>query len=125
LLALQEIRPAGRSRIDAALRRLAEQGGGAYFRETDAAQLPQRIGGRHARRVTRQESPLVEAGPWFLLALLAPLVLEWIFRRKMSLFQTTVHKNPDARVEGRGNHVPPLDTRHSTLSRGEFRTGRG
>ena len=68
------------------LQQLAQRGGGAYFRETDADQLLQRIGGRHARRVTLQESSLVEAGPWFLLALLALLVFEWILRRKMSLF---------------------------------------
>jgi uncharacterized membrane protein len=68
------------------LQQLARQGGGAYFRETDADQLLQRIGGKHARRVTVQESSLVEAGPWFLLALLALLVLEWMLRRKMSLF---------------------------------------
>jgi uncharacterized membrane protein len=68
------------------LRQLAQQGGGAYFRETDADQLLQRIGGRHSRRAALQESSLVEAGPWFLLALLALLVLEWILRRKMGLF---------------------------------------
>jgi hypothetical protein len=68
------------------LQQLARQGGGAYFRETDADQLLQPIGGQHARRVTVQESSLVEAGPWFLLALLALLVLEWMLRRKMSLF---------------------------------------
>lgn len=68
------------------LQQLAQRGGGAYFRETEADQLLQRLGGKHARRVTLQESSLVEAGPWFLLALLALLVCEWMLRRKMSLF---------------------------------------
>ena len=68
------------------LQQLAQRGGGAYFRETEADQLLQRLGGKHARKVTLQESSLVEAGPWFLLALLALLVCEWLLRRKMSLF---------------------------------------
>jgi hypothetical protein len=68
------------------LQQLAQRGGGAYFRETEADQLLQRLGGKHARKVTLQESSLVEAGPWFLLALLALLVYEWLLRRKMSLF---------------------------------------
>ena len=68
------------------LQQLAQRGGGAYFRETDADQLLQRIGGKHARRVTLQESSLLEVGPWFLLLLLGFLVFEWIIRRRMSLF---------------------------------------
>jgi uncharacterized membrane protein len=68
------------------LQQLAQRGGGAYFREADADQLLQRIGGRHARRAILQESSLVEAGPWLLLALLALLVAEWMLRRKMGLF---------------------------------------
>ena len=32
------------------------------------------------------ESPLVEAGPWFVLVFLAVLVLEWTLRRKVNLF---------------------------------------
>jgi hypothetical protein len=67
------------------LRQLAQRGGGAYFRETEANQLLQHLGGQRTRQVTVQESSLVEAGPWFLLALLAILLLEWILRRKMGL----------------------------------------
>jgi len=71
---------------DAFLQQLAQRGGGAYLRESEAEQLPQRLGAKHRRRVTLQESSLVEAGPWFLLAFVALLVFEWILRRRMSLF---------------------------------------
>lgn len=68
------------------LKQLAERGGGAYFREAEASQLLERLAGKHARKTTVQESSLVEAGPWFVVAFLAVLVAEWILRRKMSLF---------------------------------------
>ncbi len=68
------------------LQQLAQRGGGACFRETDADQLLQRLGGKHNRRVTVQESSLVEAGPWFLAGFLVLLVFEWFLRRKMGLF---------------------------------------
>jgi len=67
------------------LRQLAQRGGGAFFRESEAHQLPQLIAGKHARKVTVQESSLVETGPWFLAAFLGLLVLEWAFRRRMGL----------------------------------------
>jgi uncharacterized membrane protein len=68
------------------LRRLAGLGGGAYFREDEAGQFPERAAGGHLRKVAVQESSLVEAGPWFALVFLAVLVLEWTLRRKFNLF---------------------------------------
>ena len=68
------------------LRRVATLGGGTYFRESEAGQLPVRVAGRHLRKIEVEESSLVEAGPWFALVFLAVLVLEWTLRRKVNLF---------------------------------------
>ena len=68
------------------LKKLAEAGGGAYFREHEAGQLPARFAVKNTRKVTVEESSLAEAGPWFLLGFLAVLVFEWVLRRKLGLF---------------------------------------
>ncbi|HTV42409.1 MAG TPA: glutamine amidotransferase [Candidatus Sulfotelmatobacter sp.] len=68
------------------LKKLAESGGGAYFREDEAKQLPARLTKINSHQVTVEESSLAEAGPWFLLAFLSVLVFEWILRRRLNLF---------------------------------------
>jgi uncharacterized membrane protein len=68
------------------LKKLAESGGGAYFRENEANQLPARFTVKNSRKVTVEESSLAEAGAWFLAVFLGILVLEWILRRKLGLF---------------------------------------
>ncbi len=68
------------------LKQLAERGGGAYFKEAEAAQFLQRVTGNNLRKVTVEKSSLAEAGPWFTLAFLGVLVGEWILRRRMNLF---------------------------------------
>ena len=68
------------------LKKLADSGGGAYFRESEATQLPARFAVKTARKVTVEESSLAEAGPWFFLVFLLVLVGEWILRRKLGLF---------------------------------------
>jgi hypothetical protein len=68
------------------LKRVAALGGGVYLRESEAGQFPERAAGRPLRRVSVEESSLVEAGPWFVLVFLSLLGLEWILRRKASLF---------------------------------------
>jgi uncharacterized membrane protein len=68
------------------LRKLAEQGGGAYYHESEAGQLLERLSGKHTRKVTVQKSSLVEVGPWFAGAFLFVLVCEWTLRRRMNLF---------------------------------------
>jgi uncharacterized membrane protein len=68
------------------LKRLAALGGGAYFREEEAGQFPDRLANLPARKTVVGESALVEAGPWFALVFLAVLVLEWTLRRKVNLF---------------------------------------
>ena len=68
------------------LKKLAEAGGGAYFREGEAGQLPAQFTGKYSRKITVEESSLAEAGPWFLLVFLGVLVFEWILRRKLGLF---------------------------------------
>ncbi len=76
-----------RLEVDAVfLKKLADKGGGAYFNEADANQFIQRVAAKSLRKVTVEESSLVEAGPWFALAFLGVLVFEWILRRKMGLF---------------------------------------
>jgi uncharacterized membrane protein len=68
------------------LKNLAGLGGGAYYREDEAGQFVERAASHPLRKVVVEESPLVEAGPWFVLAFLAVLVLEWTLRRKVNLF---------------------------------------
>lgn len=68
------------------LKKLADSGGGAYFRETEANQLPARLAKINSRQETVEESSLAEAGPWFVLAFLGVLVFEWVLRRRLNLF---------------------------------------
>ena len=68
------------------LKRLAALGGGLYFHENEAGQFVERVAAHPLRKVAVEESSLVEAGPWFVLAFLAVLVLEWTLRRKVNLF---------------------------------------
>ena len=68
------------------LKKLAERGGGAYFPENEASRFVERIAAKDLRKVTIEESSLVEAGPWLALALVVVLVAEWVLRRKWSLF---------------------------------------
>jgi len=68
------------------LKKLAEDGGGSYFREDEASRLPELFSEKNSRKVTVEETPLAEAGPWFLLLVLALLAGEWILRRKFNLF---------------------------------------
>ena len=68
------------------LKRLASLGGGVYLREDQAAQFPDQAAAGHLRKVSVEESSLVEAGPWFVVVFLAVLVVEWTLRRKFNLF---------------------------------------
>ena len=68
------------------LKKLAVTGGGAYFPEREANQLPARFAVKSSQSVIVEESSLAEAGPWFLLVFLVVLVFEWILRRKLGLF---------------------------------------
>jgi len=68
------------------LKRLAGLGGGDYYRESEAGEFLERAAAHPLRKVTVEESSLVEAGPWFVLVFLAVLVLEWTLRRKVNLF---------------------------------------
>ncbi len=71
---------------DLFLKKLAEAGGGVYFRESDAGQLPAQFKVNNSHPVTVEETSLAEAGPWFVLVFLGLLVFEWILRRKLGLF---------------------------------------
>ena len=68
------------------LKQLAQNGGGSYYREGAARQFLERIRAGHTRKVTLEESSLVEAGPWFAAAFLMILIGEWILRRRINLF---------------------------------------
>jgi uncharacterized membrane protein len=68
------------------LKRLAALGGGVYLREVEAGKFPELAAGGHLRKMSVEESSLVEAGPWFVIVFLAVLVVEWTLRRKFSLF---------------------------------------
>ena len=71
---------------EAFLKLIATRGGGVYLREAEADGLAARFTKQHTRRLTVQESSIVEAGPWFAGVFLGLLVIEWIVRRKMGLF---------------------------------------
>jgi len=68
------------------LKQLAARGGGAFFREAEADGLVAHLADKHARRLTVQESSIVEAGPWFAGLFALVLVAEWVIRRKLGLF---------------------------------------
>ena len=71
---------------DAALRRLAQRGGGVYFDEHEASRIVQELTAKNlTRTVLSEASPLSDA-PWFAVLFLMVLVAEWILRRRMNLF---------------------------------------
>ena len=67
------------------LRRLAERAGGAYYHEKNAGQFIKRVASGLAQKSVFIESSLVQAGPWFVVLLLALLVVEWFLRRRKNL----------------------------------------
>jgi hypothetical protein len=67
------------------LARVAGLGGGWHLPEARADELPERLAGL-LRPVERVETrSLVSGRPWFLLAVLAAALAEWIFRRRLNL----------------------------------------
>ena len=68
------------------LRKLAEKGGGTYVHEDSADEFTRKLSAGLWQKTVVIERPLAETGPWFALACLAVLVLEWIMRRRMNLF---------------------------------------
>ena len=87
------------------LKNLTERGGGAYFPETEASRFVEGIAAKDLRKVTIEESSLVEAGPWLALAFVAALVAEWVLRRKWSLFALTLSALPLCAAEPRVGKV--------------------
>jgi hypothetical protein len=71
---------------EAFLKRLAERGGGAYLREDQAGQLLEQVTAVLAQKSIRAESSLAEAGPYFALAFVLVLAMEWTMRRRMNLW---------------------------------------
>jgi len=68
------------------LRKLAEKGAGTFVREAEVDQFVKKLAGGLWQKSVLIEKPLAESGPWYLLAMLGVLVLEWIVRRRMNLF---------------------------------------
>jgi uncharacterized membrane protein len=85
--AVAPLAPEGsRLELDTAfLKRLAERGGGSFLTENEAPSFMRRFTGSLVRKTTVTESPLIESGPWFILAVLSMLLLEWALRRRMNL----------------------------------------
>jgi uncharacterized membrane protein len=69
----------------AMLRAAAQAAGGAYAPEAQAEQVLSRLGSDLAGKPILGETSLVNGNPWFLAAVLALLVAEWIIRRRMNL----------------------------------------
>ena len=70
---------------EAALRKLAEKTGGAYFHESQADEIGQTFTSRLMEKSITTELPLVTAGPYFAGLVLALCVVEWWLRRKANL----------------------------------------
>jgi uncharacterized membrane protein len=70
---------------DQFLRRLAERGGGAFLRESEAGRFTEGLAQGTAQRVVVSEASLVEAGPLFFLLCLAAMLGEWTLRRRWNL----------------------------------------
>ncbi len=85
LAAAPEEREGARLEVDhAALQRLAARGGGLHVAEDGDAGL-EWLAARWAPDTRAETRPLVSNGPWFLLALVALMTLEWVLRRKSNL----------------------------------------
>jgi uncharacterized membrane protein len=68
-----------------ALGRLAERSGGAYVEEAEAVGLGKDFAARLGQRTVAKELPLAQAGPYFVIVVLALLALEWWVRRRSNL----------------------------------------
>ena len=71
---------------EAFLKQLANPGGGAYLREDQAGKLLEQVSAVVAQKSIRTESSLAEAGPYFALAFVLVLAMEWTMRRRMNLW---------------------------------------
>lgn len=67
------------------LRRLAERSGGAYLPESEVKAMAGKIAGRFVETQRVVEQPLVDKWRWFLPAILALMLAEWLLRRRMNL----------------------------------------
>ncbi|MEI8314862.1 MAG: glutamine amidotransferase [Verrucomicrobiota bacterium] len=70
---------------EAALQKLAEKTGGAYFHESEADEIGKTLAARFLEKTVTTETPLVTAGPYFAVLVLALCVVEWWLRRKVNL----------------------------------------
>jgi len=68
-----------------ALKKLAERSGGAYFHESQADEIGKTLAARFLEKSITTETPLVTAGPYFALLVLALCGVEWWLRRKANL----------------------------------------
>jgi hypothetical protein len=73
------------ARDDEGLARLAEAHGGVYVREEDPAALAPWLAATARSQRPVQATSLVFASPWWLGALTAALLIEWIIRRRRNL----------------------------------------
>jgi len=68
-----------------ALKKLAERSGGAYFHESQADEIGKTLAARFLEKSITTETPLVTAGPYFAMVVLALCGVEWWLRRKANL----------------------------------------
>ncbi|MFZ4394309.1 MAG: hypothetical protein ACOYOU_01630 [Kiritimatiellia bacterium] len=71
---------------DAALKRLAQRSGGAYYAEREIDRLVKDLAARHLTKKVTSEIPILSDSPWFALFFVGVLVSEWIVRRKRNAF---------------------------------------
>ena len=70
---------------EAGLKKLAEKTGGAYFHESQAAEIGKTLAAKFMEKAIITETPLVTAGPYFAVLVLTLCVVEWWLRRKANL----------------------------------------
>lgn len=70
---------------EAFLKALAEQGAGFYAREDTPESLLRYLQAQVVRKSRVTETSLCRSGPWFILLILALLVIEWTLRRRRNL----------------------------------------
>ena len=68
-----------------ALKKLSERSGGAYFHESQADEIGKTLAARFLEKSITTETPLVTAGPYFAMLVLALCGIEWWLRRKANL----------------------------------------
>jgi hypothetical protein len=87
ILAAPQLAEGSRLELDAGfLARLSSDTGGMSVHEAEVAELIDHVRSLTPQRVLSSEKAVTHSSPWFAVAFLGVLVVEWIVRRMLNLF---------------------------------------